>query len=140
MRKDGRRSSHQVVVAQSLQSVQSPAVQAERGAAAALLDADVNAVPGVAQKRHSGAEMFGLSRGPSVGLCTTGSRAPTDIEFQARLVPPTSFVITRLAPSGLLVVASREGDAARTASPWFQQAVRNLHLSGTLGSLQTASR
>ena len=91
---------HTRVWRQSLQSVQSPAVQAERGAAAALLDADVNAVPGVAQKRHSGAEMFGLSRGPSVGLCTTGSRAPRDIGFQARLVTPGSFVITRPAPSG----------------------------------------
>ena len=52
MRKYGRRSSHQGVAAQSLQSVQSLAVQAEGGAAAALLDADVNAVPGVAQKRQ----------------------------------------------------------------------------------------
>ena len=59
--------------------------------------ADVNAVPGVAQTRPSGAEMFGLSRGPSVGLFTIGSPAPTDIEFQTRLVPPSSFVITWLA-------------------------------------------
>ncbi len=97
LRQKGLRTSSSM---RSLPSMSSPGASAEVSAAAALLDADVNASPHVEQREHAGAETYGFRRGAQVpSVLLVSRRAPTDDAFRARLITPRSFVITRPAVS-----------------------------------------
>ncbi len=119
MRQAGRRPDQSVPSVPSVQSA------AEQGAADVLLDADVNHIPKVEQRHHTGAAVHGLSTGSGITARAGPSRAPTDKEFLARLVTPGSFVITRPAANGPW--AKTECEQLVGLHWWLWQVTKVLH-------------
>ena len=91
---------HEVHGAQSSKSLQSAEFITEHEEAQLMATLDPDKLPpALKQRRHGATELFGFKRGDRIQELKTTSRAPSDVDFQTRLVVPGSFVISRPALS-----------------------------------------
>ena len=113
---------HAVHGAQSVQSLQSDALGAEQQEASlmATLGPDV-LPPALRQRMHGAADIFGFNRGERTLEMKVENKAPTDVEFQRRLIVPGSWVITRPALSSHWAKSSQK---LRHLDVWLWRVVK----------------
>ena len=104
---------HEVHGAQSSKSLQSVVAVAEHEEAKQMASLSPDVLPpALKQRRHGAAEICSFKRGDIIEMAKTSSRAPTDSEFQARLILPGSCVMTR------------PGDLGRQLEFWVWRVVK----------------
>ena len=80
---------HAVHGAQSVQSLQSDACVAEQQEASLMVTLDPDVLPpALRQRMHGAADIFGFHRGERTLEMNVKTKAPTDVEFQRRLIGP----------------------------------------------------